>query len=104
SFTNEAFGADGVESRFTIPDGLSRVKLYYLVSGHCTDGRGADEFESKDNVFTVDDVVVYRYQPWRDDCRQYRAINPYNRRWSDGFWSSDYSRTGWCPGTEVNPL
>lgn len=104
SFTNEAFGSDGIESRFTIPKDLSRVKLYYFVSGHCTDGRGADEFEPKDNVISVDDYVVYRYQPWRDDCRQYRAINPYTRRWSDGYWSSDYSRSGWCPGAEVLPL
>ena len=104
SFTNEAFGNDGIESRLELPDGLKRVKLYYLVSGHCTDGRGADEFESKDNVVSVDDLVVYRYQPWRDDCDQYRSINPYTRRWSDGFWSSDYARSGWCPGTEVLPL
>ena len=94
----------GVTGDVFIPDGLNRVKLYYLVSGHCTDGRGADEFEPKDNVLTVDETVVFRYQPWRDDCRDYRDINPYTRRWSDGMWSSDYSRSGWCPGDVVLPL
>lgn len=87
-----------------VPTGLSRVKLFYLVSGHCTDGRGADEFVSKDNVIAVNDIVVYRYQPWRDDCVNFRTINPYCRRWSDGSWSSDYSRSGWCPGDWVRPL
>jgi hypothetical protein len=104
SFTNEAYGTDGIESRFTIPDDLARVKLFYFVSGHCTDGHGADEFQPKDNVMSVDGYVVYRYQPWRDDCLRYRAVNPYTRRWSDGYWSSDYSRSGWCPGAEVLPL
>jgi hypothetical protein len=80
------------------------VMLYYLVSGHCTDGRDADEFQSKDNVFRVDGQVVYRYRPWRDDCRTFRDRNPYCRRWSDGSWSSDYARSGWCPGDQVTPL
>lgn len=88
----------------TVPPGLDRVELRYLVSGHCTDGRGADEFESKDNVIAVDGVEALRFRPWRDDCRQFRAINPYCRRWSDGSWSSDYDRSGWCPGDVVKPL
>jgi hypothetical protein len=87
-----------------VPDPLRRIMLYYYASGHCTDGHGADEFESKDNVITVDGVVVHRYRPWRDDCRDFRAINPYCRRWSDGSWSCDYDRSGWCPGDRVEPL
>ena len=94
----------GVEMDVMIPDSLSRVKLQYFVSGHCTDGRGADEFEAKDNVIRVDGTVVYRFQPWRDDCRNFREINPYCKKWSDGYWSSDYSRSGWCPGDIVTPL
>lgn len=104
SYTAEAFGDDGIAFQVSVPADLQRVELYYLVSGHCTDGRGADEFVSKDNVISVDDVVVYRYRPWRDDCRQFRGINPYTARWSDGWWSSDYDRSGWCPGDEVTPL
>jgi hypothetical protein len=80
---------------------MKRVVLYYLSSGHCTDGRDDDEFVSKDNVISVDGVVVERFRPWRDDCRRFRDVNPYTRRWSDGWWSSDYSRSGWCPGDYV---
>jgi hypothetical protein len=87
-----------------VPAGLSRVHLHYMVSGHCTDGRGADEFETRDNFLVIDGIVSATCQPWRDDCRQFRDRNPYCRRWSDGSWSSDYSRTGWCPSDVVAPL
>ncbi len=90
--------------RFDVPEGTWRTELYYLVSGHCTDGRDADEFESKFNVVKVDGREVLRYKPWRNDCTRFRDINPYARHWPDGTWSSDYSRSGWCPGDWVRPL
>lgn len=95
---------DGVDVDVTIPDNLERVVMMYYSTGHCTDGIDADEFISKPNVISVDGVVVERYHPWRDDCRRFRARNPYCARWSDGYWSSDYSRSGWCPGVEVLPV
>jgi hypothetical protein len=96
---------DGPQTiRVDIPDGTHRVLMHYLVSGHCTDGIDADEFQTKDNVITVDGHEVFRLRPWRDDCLQFRAINPYCARWSDGSWSSDYSRSGWCPGDVVLPV
>jgi hypothetical protein len=105
SFDRETYDDSGVTVAVKVPDdGQQRVKLHYYASGHCTDGRGADEFVRKDHVIAVDGVVVYRYQPWRDDCRRFRELNPYTRRWSDGWWSSDYSRSGWCPGDVVPPL
>lgn len=88
----------------TIPTEIGRVVMHYLSSGHCTDGRGADEFESKDNVITIDGKEVHRFKPWRDDCLRFRTINPYCARWADGSWSSDYSRSGWCPGDKVLPI
>jgi len=97
-------GNEGLVTNVIIPDYLDNVELYYLVSGHCTDGRGADEFEPKDNVFYVDGNEVHRFRPWRTDCKQFRAINPYTRRWSNGDWSSDFDRTNWCPGDKVDPL
>ncbi len=100
----KSLGDSGVIVEVTIPNDLNRVILYYYVSGHCTDGNGADEFEQKDNVIYVDGRSVYRFRPWRDDCRKFRDINPYTRRWSDGWWSSDYSRSGWCPGDMVLPI
>jgi len=87
-----------------IPAGATHVTLYYLASGHCTDGRDADEFVTKDNVITVDGREVYRVRPWRTDCRSFRDRNPYCRRWFDGSWSADYDRSGWCPGDAVKPL
>lgn len=103
-FTDEKPGKDGITTDVIIPDSLVKVDLYYLTSGHCTDGTDADEFISKDNVISVDKHVVYRYRPWRDDCTDFRAVNPYTRRWSEGYWSSDFSRSGWCPGDIVEPL
>jgi hypothetical protein len=91
----------GAEVRVEVPPGAQRVVLRYFSTGHCTDGIDADEFVSKPNVIAVDGVVVVRFHPWRDDCRQFRDRNPYTSHWADGTWSSDYSRSGWCPGTEV---
>ncbi|MCB2211706.1 hypothetical protein KQI52_06290 [bacterium] len=94
---------DGVDIAVTIPPGLARVALVYISTGHCTDGRDEDEFYAKPNVISVDGMVVERLHPWREDCRDYRDRNPYTAKWTDGTWSSDYSRSGWCPGVEVEP-
>lgn len=93
----------GDSATVVIPPGLARVVLRYTATGHCTDGVDADEFVSKANVIAVDGVVVARFHPWRDDCRSFRDRNPYCARWTDGSWSSDYARSGWCPGVEVLP-
>lgn len=102
SFNRKDHGR-GVVVPFTVPPGLARVVLRVFTTGHCTDGRDEDEFVSKANVIAIDGVVVERFHPWRDDCRRYRDRNPYCSRWADGSWSSDYSRSGWCPGVEVDP-
>ena len=94
---------DGVHARVVVPKGLERVALQYITTGHCTDGRDEDEFISKANVVSVDGRTVARFHPWRTDCRRFRDRNPYCARWTDGSWSSDYSRSGWCPGVEVAP-
>ncbi len=101
--TAESLAAGPIAVPVTVPEGTKRAVLRYFVSGHCTDGTDEDEFVSKDNVITVDGFEVERFRPWRDDCRELRAVNPYTRRWSDGLWSSDYSRSGWCPGDRVPP-
>ena len=103
SLTAERLEEGPIDVPVTVPEGVSRVVLRYLVSGHSTDGTDADEFVSKDNVVLVDGAEVERFRPWRDDCGRFRAANPYTRRWSDGYWSSDYSRSGWCPGDRVAP-
>ena len=88
----------------TVPAGVRRVAVAAVSTGHCTDGRDADEFITKDNVLLLDGVEVYRWRPWRDDCDQLRAVNPYCAKWADGMWSSDYERSGWCPGDIAPPL
>ncbi|MEK7314952.1 MAG: peptide-N-glycosidase F-related protein [Candidatus Eisenbacteria bacterium] len=107
-YYSESFHAeqrDGGDSvTVTIPPGLARVVMKYVSTGHCTDGRDEDEFISKANVISVDGVVVARFHPWRDDCRKFRDLNPYCARWTDGSWSSDYSRSGWCPSQDVPPV
>lgn len=87
----------------TVPDRNRRVELALISTGHCTDGRDDDEFIPKDNVILIDGNEAYRWRPWRDDCSQLRALNPYCARWADGSWSSDYSRSGWCPGDVARP-
>ncbi len=86
-----------------IPAGTRWVEVAAVTTGHCTDGTDADEFITKDNVLLVDGREVYRWRPWRDDCEDFRAVNPYCAKWADGSWSSDYSRSGWCPGDVVAP-
>lgn len=96
-------GGDRV-AEVEVPAGATRVVLRYLASGHCTDGTDADEFVTKDNVVTVDGKEVHRFRPWRADCRDFRDVNPYCRRWFDGSWSADFDRSGWCPGDAVEPV
>lgn len=103
SITRETMDAGDILSTVTVPEGTDHAELHYLVSGHCTDGRDADEFVSKDNVISVDGREVHRFRPWRDDCRRFRDVNPHCRRWFDGSWSADFSRSGWCPGDAVAP-
>ncbi len=86
-----------------IPEGTRFTELALISTGHCTDGRDADEFITKDNVVLVDGQEVYRWRPWRDYCIDFRAVNPYCAKWSDGSWSSDYDRSGWCPGDVSEP-
>lgn len=76
-----------------VPAGLEKVNLLYYTSGHATDGRGADEFETKFNVIYVDGIEVYRFQPWRDDCENFPS--------NGNYW---LSRSGWCPGDFVEPI
>jgi hypothetical protein len=90
-------------AQVVIPEGSRRVELALISTGHCTDGQDADEFITKDNVVLVDGQEVFRWRPWRDDCTEFRAVNPYCAKWSDGSWSSDYSRSGWCPGDVTLP-
>lgn len=92
-----------VTTEVIIPEYTRWVEVAAITTGNCTDGRDADEFITKDNVLLVDGVEVYRWRPWRDDCEDFRTVNPYCAKWADGSWSSDYPRSGWCPGDVADP-
>ncbi|MFH2051460.1 MAG: peptide-N-glycosidase F-related protein [bacterium] len=87
----------------TVPAGTRWTEVALISTGHCTDGTDADEFITKDNVLLIDGQEVHRWRPWRDDCTAFRAVNPYCAKWADGSWSSDYARSGWCPGDVALP-
>src|SRR5699024_6216371 len=79
------------------------LRLRYLSTGH-GGWDGGDEFNPKQNTIFIDGKKVYAYTPWRTDCATYRLENPSSGNFSNGLSSSDYSRSGWCPGTTTNPV
>ncbi|NOX89625.1 MAG: T9SS type A sorting domain-containing protein [Calditrichaeota bacterium] len=101
--TRKAAESDTPDIDINVPLGRERLMLTYYASGHALKGSGGDEFVTKDNVIAVDGKEVYRYRPWRDDCRNFRDRNPQSGRWGNT-WSSDFSRSGWCPGDKVYPV
>lgn len=86
----------------TIPTGLERVYLAYQTSGHASDGSGGDEFTPRDHRIFIDGVEVFHEVPWRTDGINFRSVNPWSGRWGD-VWSSDFARSGWVPGDDVDP-
>ncbi len=97
------FGRDSLTVAFTVPEGLKNLQLRYISTGHGGWGNG-DEFVPKENTILVDGKVEYRFVPWREDCATYRKWNPASGNAWNGLSSSDYSRSGWCPGTITNPV
>lgn len=86
-----------------IPSGLDEVSLHYLPSGHSINGSSGDEFITRDHRVWIDGTEVLVTRPWRTDCRNFRSANPRSGRWGNT-WSSDLSRSGWCPGDDVDPI
>jgi hypothetical protein len=96
------FDQDSLTINFTIPEGITNLKLRYITTGHGGWGEG-DEFNPKENEIFIDGRKVYGFIPWRTDCGTYRLLNPASGNFWNGTSSSDYSRSGWCPGTATNP-
>ena len=103
-----------ITTRFELPDSAKNVRLLYVSTGHGGHGIG-DEFVEKENIIKVDGTTVHAYTPWRDDCASFRRFNPTSGVWTEKvLWrgdsideriaSSDYSRSGWCPGSDVDPV
>ncbi len=103
--------------KVVVPGKMSRVWLTYLVSGHHHEDNGnSDEFHQRRHHIAVDGREVWTGVPWRTDGHQYRHLNPTSGRWDgngDGDtddpypvdrWSSDFPRSNWVPGQDVEPI
>jgi GLPGLI family protein len=97
------FENDSLEIVFEVPDGVENLTLRYISTGHGGWG-GGDEFNQKLNEFFVDGRFVDKYIPWNANCGSYRKYNPASGNFWNGVTSSDYSRSGWCPGEATNPV
>jgi hypothetical protein len=97
-----------------IPENVNNVELKYIATGH-GGHEGGDEFVKKEHIISVDGQELQRFIPWRDDCAAFRRFNPHSGVWTEKTqWknkeideriaSSDYSRSNWCPGSDVSPL
>lgn len=98
---------------FNLDRNIEGAKLYYITTGHGGYAEG-DEFNKKRNVIRFDEKVIRDFIPWRDDCASFRRYNPSAGVWTEKtMWkgkeieeriaSSDYSRSNWCPGSDVMP-
>ena len=96
------FDTDTLSVTFEIPEGVNKLRLRYISTGHGGWG-GGDEFNPKPNNIIIDDTIIYQYTPWREDCGRYREWNPVSGNFWNGLSSSDLSRSGWCPGTATQP-
>ena len=97
------FRTDSLKVVFYVPNSLKDLKLRYISTGHGGWDTG-DEFVPKANTILIDGQPKYIYTPWRGDCGTYRASNPASGNFWNGMSSSDYSRSGWCPGTATQPI
>lgn len=96
------FENDSLKVDFEVPPGVKNIQFRYITTGHGGWG-GGDEFNQKINTVMLDNQVLFQFTPWRSDCATFRRFNPSSGNFWNGVTSSDYSRSGWCPGTATNP-
>jgi hypothetical protein len=97
------FENDSLKVNFAIPEGVKNVRMRYITTGHGGWDAG-DEFNQKVNTVLLDGKVLFQFTPWRCDCATFRKYNPASGNFWNGLTSSDYSRSGWCPGAITNPV
>lgn len=97
------FDTDTLNAWVDIPEGLKTLTLRYISTGH-GGWDGGDEFNQKLNEIFIDGKRVYSYIPWRTDCGMFRKFNPSSGNFPNGISSSDFSRSGWCPGSVSIPV
>lgn len=109
----DGFATSDLNMVFDLPSNASHATLHYHATGHGGHSEG-DEFVACEHQLFMDGELVKKFTPWRDDCASFRAFNPSSGVWTERtFWrgdsideriaSSDYSRSGWCPGSLVEP-
>jgi hypothetical protein len=119
----DLFSRKDLKVNFEIPKGAKNIRLLYTTSGHGGHSAG-DEFVKKENIIYVDNQIVKKFVPWRDDCASFRRFNPGSGVWlmkdtaeyiswktweyetkviEERIASSDLSRSNWCPGSMVQP-
>ncbi len=97
------FATDSLTVTFRLEDIGQSAELRYISTGHGGWGEG-DEFVPKTNTILIDGKPVFTHTPWRQDCGCYRDLNPVSGNFWNGLSSSDFSRSGWCPGTATQPV
>ncbi|OBX23754.1 MULTISPECIES: PNGase F N-terminal domain-containing protein [Bizionia] len=109
----DAFHKGDLQVDLPVDETLKNAKLYYITTGHGGHAEG-DEFTKKENIISFNGEVIKQFVPWRDDCATFRRFNPTSGVWTEKTtWkgeeieeriaSSDYSRSNWCPGSDVKP-
>jgi len=93
----------GLTLSFRLDQDAKNVQLRYITTGHGGWGNG-DEFVPKENRIFLNDNLLFKYTPWRNDCGSYRLSNPASGNFATGLSSSDLSRSNWCPGTVTPPI
>ncbi len=94
---------DSLRVSFEVPEGVRDLRLRYITTGHGGWDAG-DEFTPRVNEILLDGSPVARFVPWRSDCAGLRRYNPASGNFWNGLSSSDFSRSGWCPGAAVGPM
>ncbi len=97
------FATDSLTVTFRLEDIDQSAELRYISTGHGGWGEG-DEFVPKTNTILIDGKPAFTHTPWRQDCGCYRDLNPVSGNFWNGLSSSDFSRSGWCPGTATQPV
>lgn len=97
------FATDSLTVTFRIANDAASARLRYISTGHGGWGEG-DEFVPKQNTILIDGKPAFTHTPWRQDCGCYRDLNPVSGNFWNGLSSSDFSRSGWCPGTATQPV
>lgn len=122
----DIFARKDLSVDFELPQMPSSARLAYITTGHGGHSAG-DEFTRQRNIVSLDGEAVIDFTPWRTDCASFRRFNPSSGIWTEKrtasyvAWtsagprrvekeideiiaSSDYSRSNWCPGSQVNPV